>query len=119
MWIRSLPAGIKALGMAEGGGGRETFVSYFRVLDALTQEEPAGYGSGQSGTAGTDSHPERVSERLGQEPFWFDREVYVNQGCYRETAGLTLVYLKTRTSGMGRQGRGRGGNRMTWAHGMI
>lgn len=28
----------------KGERGRETFVSYFRVLDALTQEELAGYG---------------------------------------------------------------------------
>lgn len=31
----------------------------------------AGYGSGQGVTAGTDSHPERVSEQLGQEPVHF------------------------------------------------
>ena len=29
--------------------------------------------------------------RPGASPFWLDKAVYVNQGCYTETAGFTLV----------------------------
>lgn len=47
---------------------REESVSYPRGLETLTREELAGCGSGQGVPAGMDSHPESVSEQLGQKP---------------------------------------------------
>lgn len=49
----------------------EESMSYFRVLEALTWEELAGCGRGRGVAAGTDSHPESVSEQGGQKPAHF------------------------------------------------
>lgn len=63
----------------------EESVGYVGGLEALTQEELAGYGSGQGVTAGMDSHPESIRTiRSDSGPFWLDRKVYVNQGYYME-----------------------------------
>lgn len=98
------------LGAREGLCGLETRVyrkveesiSYFRVPEAVTGEELAGCGSGQGITAGTDSHRGSVRTARPEPARWLGGTVYVNQGCYRETAGFTLFENK-RTSGVGGQ----------------
>jgi hypothetical protein len=59
-------------------------------------------------------HPQRVSGRPEANPCVLD-EIYVNQGCYGETAGFTLVKLKTRHQGWGdKVGWTEGKREATW-----
>lgn len=59
----------------------EESISYFRVPEALTGEELAGYGSGQGVPAGTDTQPGGVRTVRPEPAHWLGRKVYVNQGC--------------------------------------